>query len=329
MATLNDNNITSTDDLMTAIHTWLTSTLTNTWNSVDGIDTGANTLDLDIGNLFVQFSWTTSRVDMSQSTASSTPVTFDGEAGNVGHTSEAFFPIVVTSAELWGFANDTATTTDRYAHFVVEFNKDGRYIHFGFGQIDTADKFWAWTGGAYKYGGEWDILTGGFEPWSGLHRFLLDSLPTNTAATANLATMRVEDLAGQPVTSKYGVFSEGSTTTIEGLTDDDGDALCALHGMSRYGPWVAMASFQRGSPNNAAIHLIPVMVGFRDTGANYMPLGRMPDVRICNIGNIQPKDQLTFDSETWQFFPWGQKLTLTSDQDILATRHGGVAYKVT
>lgn len=327
MATLNDKNISSTDDLMTAIHTWLTSTLTNTWTD-NGINTTTDVAGLSIGNLFVQFSWVAARIDMSQSTASGGTAVFDAETGNVGHTSEALFPVNITNAELWGFANDTATTTDRYAHFVVEFNKDGRYVHFGFGQMDTADKFFSWSGGAYKYGGEWDILTTGDEPWSTAHRFLLDSLPIQTSPTSNLATMRMANIRGQQAAGVWGIFSEGSTTAIEALLDDAGNELSSCFGMSRYGPFVSIAAFQDSSPSAASVPLVPIVVGFRDTAVAYMPLGRMPDVRICNIGNIQPRQQLTFDSETWQFFPWGQKLTLLSDQDQIATRNGGVAYKV-
>ncbi len=328
MAVLIDLNISSTDDMMTAIHTFLTSTLTNTWTD-NGINTGTNVAGLSIGNLFVQFSWTGSRIDMSQSTATVATAVFDSEVGNVGHTSEALFPITVTSAELKVFANDTATTTDRYAHCVVEFNKDGRFIHFGFGQVDTADKFFAWSGGAYKYGGEYDEPTFGHQPYALNHRILIDGLDVQIADNQNLSTIRIDNVEGQPASSVWGVFSLGTIATLEALLDDAGNPLSAMAGMSRFGPIISMSSFQRQSTNNAAIHLIPILLARRETTTNWMPLGQMPDVRVCNIGNIQPKQQLTFDTETWEFYPWYQKLTLTSDQNIGASRNAGIAYKVT
>jgi len=327
-APLHDRNIASTDALMTAVHDWLTGiSFTNPWTD-NGIDTGTNVAGLSIGNLFVQFSWTGAQIDMSQSTATSATAVFDSETGNVGFNSEVVFPATVTSAELWGFANDSATATDRYAHFVVEFNKDGRYIHFGFGQIAAADKFWSWTGGAYKYGGEWTEATVGWQPWNTSHRFLLDGLHTSTGSTANIATMRLTGVAGQDATSLWSIFTLATPSTVEAIDDDAGNPLSALFGGSRFGPWLSLASFQRQSTNNAAIHLMPIVVAYRDDTLTYMPLGRMSDTRIANIGNIQPKDQITFDGDTWQFFPWAQKLTLTSDGSVPASRNAGVAYKV-
>ncbi len=325
LSQLNDKNVTSTDDIMEAIHVWLTTTITNTWNSVDGLDLVGNTLDLDTGTCFVQFSWDTATIDFSQSVSSLTPVALGAEAGDVGRDSRAEFPAAVTQAELWGFTNDTATAGDQYAHFVVEFNKDGRFIHFGFGHVPAADKYFPWSGGAYKYGGEWEELSQGDEPWSLSHRIGLDGMPTNT--TINVATMLATGIRDQPASSKAGMFSEASVATVNAFVDADTDPLTCWFGFTRYGPWVSMALFQRVSPNNSAIHLIPIVIGQRVSNAAYMPMGEQPDTKICNIGNIQPKDSITFDSETYQFFPWAQKLTLLSDQNIEASRNGGIAYR--
>ncbi len=328
MAVLNDANIKSTDDIMSAIHTFLTSTLTNTWNSVDGIDTGANTMDLDTGNLFLQFTWDGDDINISQSTGSSTPVNFGAEVGDSGFNSNVDFPLVVTNAEIWVFANDVAAAADRYAYCVIEFNRDGRYLHFPIGgQMRDSDKFFVWAGGAFKCGAAFDILTNGHLPWSSTHRGpLLDS---THGTTTNLATMRADTLRGQIAASKWMALTEANPTTIDDTNDGDGDPVSTARCFGRYGPAPSMATFQRGSPNTASVNLIPLLVCFSPSNLQYMPLGNLPDVRVCNIGSIQPKEQITIGSDTWKFFPWGQKLTLLSDQDELATRNSGIAYLVT
>jgi hypothetical protein len=328
MTVLNDQGISSTDDIMAAIHTFLTSTLTNTWNSVDGIDLPGNTLDLDIGDLFVQYQWAGDQIDMSQSTASSTPVSFGGEAGDSSFDSNVDFPLTISDAQLWVFANDVATATDRYAHCIVEFNRDGRYMHFGFGQIRDADKWFTWAGGAYKYGAEFNLTSNGDEPWSINHRGpWLDSAHVATAASGNLATMRATLLRNQITNSKWLAFSEGNPATIDNVLDGDAIAVSTGRAFGRYGGGPSLASFQRGAANAASINMIPILTTFSVSSNLYMPLGTMPDVRFVNMGNIQPQEQKVIGSDTWQFFPWGQKLS-SVDPTVLGTRNAGCAYLV-
>jgi len=259
----NDATIASTDELMSFIHTTLTSTISNTWNSVDGIDTGANTLDLDTGNLFVQFTWDGDSIQISQSTASSSPVSFGGETGDASFDSEVVFPVTVTNAECWIVLNDTATATDRYAYIVVEFNRDGRYIHFGFGNIPAANKYFSWTGGAFKYGAEFNLTSQGDNPISTAHRGpLMDSLHTVTGSSNNLPTMRATGLRGQIVGSKWLAFTLGNPTNVDNTNDGDGDAVSTGRSMVRWGLDPAMASFQQGSANSSLINRIPIKLFF-------------------------------------------------------------------
>lgn len=328
MAVLNTASISSTDDIMQAIYDFLTITLTNNWTG-NTINTTTNVAGVSTGNLFVQFSWTGTTISISQSTATSTPAVFGGETGDSSFDSEAVFPITVTDAELWVFANETATATDRYAHCVVEFNRDGRYLHFGFGHIRAADKYFSWSGGAYKYGGEFNLSSNGDEPWSSNHRGpFLDSTHTVTGPTQNLPTMRADTLHNQDAASKWLAFTQGNPTVVDNTNDADGDPVNTGRAFGRYGPAPTMALFQDGSANSASINLIPILVCFSESDTLYMPLGNMPDVRVCNIGTIQPKDQITIGSDTWQFFPWGQKFVSVSPT-VLGTRNMGCAYLVT
>ncbi len=328
MPVLHDTNITSMGDVMQAIHDHLITTLSpNNWNTNNGIV--GSTLDLDAGvagGLFVQFTWTTTTITISQSR------TFGGSDDST-YDSDAISPNVVTDAELWVFANDTATPADRYAHCVLEFNRDGRFIHFGFGQMKSFtgtndDKFFDWSGGAYKYGA--DITSGADDndPTSTLHRGpLIDSLHTQTATGQNLSTMLANGLRDQNAASNWLAFTEGNPTTVATNNDQESNPMSTGRAFSRYGPGPSMSLFQRGNPNSASVNLVPILVCFSNADLEYMPLGNMPDVRLVNIGNIQPKEQITLGSNDWQFFPWGQKL-VSADVTVIATKNFGIAYLV-
>ncbi len=327
MAVHNDSSITSMTSLMASINTFLTTSggIGATFEWDEDITPTGSAAAFSTGDLFVQFGWTTTTLTIFQSES------HDGSAGganpgDVSYDSEAIFPVAPTNAELWVFANETTTATDRYAHCVVEFNNDGRFLHFGFGQMRTADKFFGWSGGAYKYG--WEVSAADAnDPINGFHRFpLLDSLHIGTTTAQNLATMRASGLRGQDATSDYlGFTSSGTALPTD---DSNGNPVSTGRSFGRYGPGPDLATFQDGSPNTATVNLIPQLVCYSPSNLLYMPLGNMPDVRICNIGNIQPREQRTIGSDTWQFFPSGRKLVSATGTD-LATRNAGIAYLVT
>ncbi len=336
MAVHNDNTITSMDSLVSSIHTFLTAgSMANDWTS-RGINTGTNVAGLSAenvlnGQLNIQFTWTgTTTLNIYQSLETIATAVPGSEVGDATIISKAVFPVTVTNAELWIFANDTATVGDRYAHCVLEFNKDGRFIHFGFGQMRAADKFFAWTGGAYKYGMELNTSASAWQPWFASHQGpLLDSKRDAGGGGSNLATMRASVLRAQSTNSVYLGFS-GRTTSGLSVNDSNGNPLDLGRCFVRYGPAPAMASFHRGSPNSANVFLIPLMMCYSPETARTqtMPLGNMPDIRMCNIGNIQPKETITIGSGTWQFFPMYRKVTVTSGTEM-GSRNFGIAYKVT
>jgi len=326
LLTFNDRTISSTLDIMTTIHGWLTGLATDPWNSVDGIV--GSQVDLDLNNCYVQFTWTTSDITIFQSLSSATTITPGSESGDVGFDSLVDSPVVITDAELWGFVSEHAT--EGFAHFVLEYNKDGQYIHFGWGNEPAADKFFTWTGGAYKYGYHWDVGVGNaFLPGDTAHRTCIDSNHTSSAQSTagNLATMTASGLRGQDVNSAYLAFTSVAIANITSKNDANADPISAGFSYARGGPWLHNAIHVPVSPNNASINLLPIVFGYRPADNDILPLGRVPNIRSCNIADIQPKEQLTFDGETWQFFPWAQKLTLTSGTTP-ASRNAGLAYRV-
>lgn len=333
----NDKNITSTDDLVSSIHTFLTTGMTFNWTS-RGIALGSNTAGLSAdtsltGQLNIQFTWTsTTTLNIFQSLETLMTAVPGSEVGDATIISKVIFPITVANAELWVFANDTTTAADRYAHCVVEFNKDGRFFHFGFGQMrtGTVDKSFPWIGGAYKYGMQLITTSTAWQPWNTSHQGpLLDSKRAIVGAGANIGTMRASGLRDQSTNSVYLGFSSRTNGGL-GVNDSNSNPLDLGRCFVRYGPGPAMASFQRGSPNSANVFLIPLQMCFspETSRAQTMPLGNMPDIRMCNIGNIQPKAEHIIGSGTWKFYPFYRKLTTTSGTE-LASRNFGIAYKVT
>lgn len=322
--------VTSMRSLVDAINLLLGTTLTNNW-TVDSAPTGTTTGDAawTTGDLSIQVNWTTETILLiHQSLSWLTPNNPGDEAGDSNHTSEAhFFGINLTNAEFWGFANDTATATDRYFYGIVEFNRDGRYIHFGFGHLEKL--YGVWTGGAFKYGGEWSSVTSEVQlPWAPGHRLLLDSNTLGTPTpTTNSATMRASGIIDQPTNHDYLVFSE--SISLPSTNDANGNPLGRADGWSRNGPWQNALLHIRGNPNNAFIPFIPIQVNARTGGSTSVrrPLGRMRDVRICNIGNIQPKAVITLGADDYRFFPYSSKVT-DPGAGIMASRNGGVAYRV-
>lgn len=331
MATLNDATISSVRDLADAIDAFLTANGFVQETAPNGTSSGDAAWSAATGNgeLYVQIAWDAqSHFDIYQSTSDdgSAPGSNPGDSGIVNEV--LFNGLNLTNAELWGFTNgDTASDdSEIYAHFVLEHNRDGRYVHFGFGHVE---KYSVWDGGAYSYGYEWSTAGNNEEePWNTAHRLLLDGNHTSINSAGNPPKMTIRNMDGQPASGDWGILTN-STSTLS-LNDTDGNGVMKCEGYVRHGPWPMFLLHLRGNPNNGFIPLIPVEVSAHVTlgssGQRYM-LGRMRDAFVCNIGNIQPKAQLTIGGETYQFFPWAQKI-LDAGTDEVASRNAGVAYRV-
>lgn len=325
MAQFTDNTISSVADLMTAIGTFMTGTAGFTQDEAPPAS-GNGQAGWHIGDLFIQTIWTTQNsFTIHQSTgAGIAPLSPGNEAGDSSHPADVdLFGVSLTQGQVWGFTNgDTAPDNQTYAHFVLEFNRDGRFAHFGWGHI--VDKYGNWTGGAYKYGFVWNSAAAD-DPSGANHRLLLDSNHSGTTPAADLATMRISGHPAQAAGSKWAVFT--SSAAAIGTTDQEGQTVHKAHGYTRHGPWPETFLNFRGNPNNASILHIPVEIAIHNTSTSQELLGRMPAISIVNIGNIQPKDLITLGSKTYRFFPWASKQT-NAGAGVMASRHGGIAYEL-
>jgi hypothetical protein len=335
MATLQDDTITSVRDIADAIDTFLTGSAGFTQDSAptgtasgnaawNAASAGSNT-----GELWLAMEWAAETTfDLHHAQGYSAPLSPGSEPGDSNHPKEvSFFGTTLSNAELFGFANNATNENERYAHFVIEFNRDGRFIHFGFGHIKPADKLGGWDGGAYVYGGEWGTGSVSYNPADQAHRLLLDSNHVQVGTTLDIATMSCRNHWNGTALSEYVGFT--NTTSGSLGNDANGDPIDRAEGYARYGPWPAGLINYPGNPNNAMIPLIPVELAHRGSlsATQRVLMARMPDIAICNIRDIQPKQQITIGSDTWMFFPWAQKLVSTTS-GVMASRNAGVAYKV-
>lgn len=321
-----DLNISSMRDLVDAIDAFLS---TEGWTQ-DSAPTGTTTgnASWSIGDCYVQVEWSAEdELTIHQSTGYAA-------AGPGSETGDSQFPssldtfsIPITNGSLWSFGPGSGTTdTEQYAHFALEFNSDGRFAHFGFGHANPDNSGYGTL--AYKYGWQWSATaTPAQEPWNANHRVLLDSNHNGTSPATNLATIRATGLPDQKASGKWLAFtsSDGNITT----TDIDGAGLDKALGWARHGIGPYALLWLRGNPNDAHIPLIPVEILYKAEAADTIrrPLGRMRDVFVCNIGNIQPREVLNLGGTNYRFFPWGQKLT-NPGSGIIGSRNAGIAYTV-
>lgn len=214
------------------------------------------------------------------------------------------------------FENDSGPA---YVNVVVEVDA-GRYRHFGFGEID---KIGDWSGGEYCYGFRWDQSTSNRidNPASGFHNFGLDAI----SFLANVgATMRVSGYPGEP-----NVATEWAQLADTGSGNDTA-------GVARwraYGGWRNSREFSawhgfRISLASAFKPLVPCPVELIDvTTAPDLArrVGFQADVRMVNIGNIEPGQIITISGDDWYFFPWVRKQFLENDTE--ESWNAGVAYR--
>ena len=81
--------------------------------------------------------------------------------------------------------------------------------------------------------------------------------------------------------------------------------------------------------NNAGTTASPIEIAYKANAQDTRryPLGRMRDVYLANIANIQPRQIVNIAGTDYQFFPWGQKLT-NPGSGVIGSRHSGLMYKL-
>lgn len=315
----------SHDDFFTQLDTFLVA---NGWVQ-DELDTVTNDRAAwHQGGVFIQVRW-----DSTNNFALFQSLSFDGSApgqnpddsGNGDESGAITTERRVNDIGDFSTTNTyfffTDNTAEAYAHIVVEYTP-GRFKHFSFGELI---KFGDWTGGEYVAGDVWDQSTAAIDSSTdNRHSFLLDS--RNSAGNSNeAATVHVEGvLPGQAASTKWGVTFGGTGAGLDGSSN----ARLLLHGFTRDGFWVNALAWIRANPNNAFVSLIPIQIYVREVAPipdEFRLLGEMPDTKITNMANFNPKDEVVVGADTWKIFPW--KAKANNNDNLEESMNAGIAYK--
>ncbi len=208
-----------------------------------------------------------------------------------------------------------------YCHIVLEVDTN-RFRHFGFGELE---KIGDWQGGEYCYGNNWRQAASQIDaPSSSVHTLGLDA---NTAGAGQpfYATMHVRDQPEQAAGDRWAIV--GTVGAFPAGVDRAGNDRLPAMGGSRGGYNSQMTPY-RISQLTAFKPLIPIIVSVAnntpapDTGRL---LGTQPDVRVVNMANLDPSEQLVIAGETWFIFPWVRKQFLQNNTE--ESWNGGLAYR--
>lgn len=218
----------------------------------------------------------------------------------------------------WFFENDSSPA---YCHVVVEVDA-GRFRHFGFGEID---KIGDWTGGEYAYGHYWSQVTTFIDdPKASGHHIGLDAIGIGGSQNYP-ATMRIDGHTGEP-----------SAATIWASLRMDSTPGNDRAGNAR---WSALAGWRSGREFNTVCGirisqavaykpLVPIamdVVNFGSVPDAVYRVGYQADVRMVNIGNLDPGQIINIAGDNWYFFPWVRKQFLLNNTE--ESWNAGVAYK--
>jgi len=225
------------------------------------------------------------------------------------------------------FENDTNPT---YVHIAVEVTT-GRWVHFGFGELD---KFGDWdtaSGGEYAYGyrlsNTTSSITNVHTNSIGLSGYLEWSVGGSIEAKC-AATMHMEGWPNQPSGGKWARVS-GQYQNIE--SDDDagedtaGVAMVSVGGGFHASPIATQYAYISASTTSGFIPMYPVACFYYDWTTKYAYLaGWQKDVRGINMKNFAGGDTVLIDGDTWYVFPCGIKSVANV---AFGSYNMGIAYK--
>lgn len=303
-----------------------------------GVSRGVMTLSR--GDCYVSFRWEGTESEATKSIAmyqslgydapnAATPWNFTDDSGN-GTTSATSLTANRRVADIGSgpyvalhlFASDTDAKSGNSAphvYCVLEY-APGKYRHFAFGNID---KFGDWTGGEFVAGHEWsDTSVDESNPTSANHTVLLDAFHNDSDGDA--ATIHMEGLPGQNAASKWGQVGNDNSPA----NDRAGNPRDRVQGGCRgslytyvFGRFVpsALTGFFSNMP-------IPVWYRRDSSGSNrrvYL-LGHMPNVRMVQLRNLSPGEEITIGSLTYKVFPVTAKSDLGGS--VEESENMGIAY---
>ena len=195
--------------------------------------------------------------------------------------------------------------TAQYIHVVVE-QSAGEFRHILFGEIDKTATF---TGGAYIAATFWDHNYNYIDsPDSGGHQLPFSAGSKNYRMNTEVRA----DLDGYT----WGICYRYDSSKPEVISlPRSGNAMNAL--------------LIECAPNefNGVTPLLPMPVAFERTGGKFSPLGYVPDMRLCNMRNLSPGQEITLGTDTWVCFPMMTKKDPSIRDDRPNSGWYGYAYR--
>lgn len=207
--------------------------------------------------------------------------------------------------------------TDGIRVFCAAERSNGSYQHFGIGSVN---KFSAWTGGEFCVG-QYFNTSQNLSFNTNVHGYMFGTGPTQTVGGSAISpTYQRSSSVIVQYGSRLGVacqWTPQSQLTMPSFFYTTGVSKAMLDG-----PIL-------NSPNsfNGRTVLFPVICSLYDNdgGSNLlMPLGDIPNLRIVNIANLNPKDTVNTD---WMVFPLNIKNQPSVPDQYIDTGDYGWAYK--
>ncbi len=236
-----------------------------------------------------------------------------------------------TPIQFWCFVTITPVEA---VHIVVETTA-GKYVHFGFGELQ---KFNDWNGGAYAFGSRFTVTTSNNGVQVGTS-ILLDGLsqdgsspnPTN-GMELFMATVQCDNLPLQIANGMWAVV--GGNQSDKGLDRQSNDGASSDTGRVMFvggfrGNQFA-SDFGQALPSldKGFVPGYPIVPFYKDQAGSttpFGPMGIMIDVRGINIDQFVVTQEFTVGGDTWVVFPSRRKSDLTATSD--ASIHQGIMYK--
>lgn len=319
----------SASDLADLLSDLMTFAVANGWTQ-DQLDTGGGSFALHKNSIYASGRWDTTSVDnvsLHQAlgySGGSEPGAHTDDSGNGYNSTSAHTNTLLDNERCIYAIGDgpfpsyhffEQDADPAYLHVVVEI-ETGVFRHFGFGELS---KLGDWTGGEYVYGHYRENSQSPIHPQRSL---LLDGLFVDSVSSARrAATLHMEGLAGMGGSSKWGQI--WGNTGVTPPDDSGSNAKVQVQGGYRAGPVARGLGIIAAGAVSGLVAMYPVLLLYRN-GTSVYPLGWMPDVRGVNIANFAPGDEITISSDTWIFFPQGQK---TASAVAERTYNSGIAYK--
>lgn len=299
------NSYSSQDDLISKLCTFATG---DGWTQ-DALNTGTNVAALHKttgdDDVYVQFSWDGTSIGVFQSLG------YDGSApgsnpndsgsGGLGSNDRKVNAIGNGGGTYWFLSEWSGGQPHIYVW--IEY-ATLTFRHFGFGVLDKSNDY---TGGAFCYAHHWNSGASDIDsPLSSNHAVLLDAV--GSSADRN-ATIHVESFPNQTASGKWGVVGGHVSVAAAGL-DAASVARNPILGSARGGPGVSALAFTKASMLQGFIANVPMHLFYRNvtvTPERRYLMGSVPDMRITQMGSLEPLETFAVGTDTWMVVPLTRK----------------------